>query len=173
VSQDLEVKIQWANHMLLLKVPRLLPAEVQESSAHLAKPKAHQGSREKAMPKSRSNARHMCSLFVRSHKPGACSPFQAPSQTQAFCFILKAFVKADAPSCAVGYPKPCSAERGRVTKSGTEAQLGRRVCAPPPSASGDGRGSRRADSLSFAQPATGMLEFVLSQPQILYPPATE
>ena len=170
------MKIQWANRTLLLKLPRLPPVEVQESSTHLAKPRARPGGRKKAMPKSRANARHASSLPTQSRKPGASSRFKAPSQTQAFCFILKAFVKAGAPSCAVGYLKLCSAERGRVIKSGIEAELGGCVCvcacvrAPHPSASRDGRGSRPAGSLSFAQPATDTLEFVLSQPQILYAP---
>lgn len=124
------MKIQWANHTLPSKLPALPPVEVRESSTHLAKPRARQGGRKKATPKSRANARHARSLLVRSRKPGACSRVKAPSQTQAFCFILKAFVKAGAPSCAVGYPKLCSVERGRVTKFGIEAELGGDVYTP-------------------------------------------
>lgn len=118
------MKIQWANHALPSKLPALPPVEARESSTHLSEPRARQGGRKKATLKSRANARHARLLFVRSRKPGACSRVKTPSQTQALCFILKAFVKAGAPSCTVGYPKLCSVERGRVTKSGIEADLG-------------------------------------------------
>lgn len=77
----------------------------------------------KAMPRA-ERMPDIHSLLIRSHEPGACSCFKAPSQTQTFCLILKAFIKADALSCTAGYLKLCSAEPGGVTKFGIQADLG-------------------------------------------------
>lgn len=68
---------------------------------------------------------------------------------------------------------PCrvsrAVQRGGITKSGMEEELGEGSGLPHPSAVGDGW--QRDGSPSSAQPAPGMLQFTLRQPRLLHSPA--
>lgn len=108
------------------------------------------------------------SLLTRSHEPGACSCFTAPSQTQTVCLILKAFIKADAHPALSGTGSCAARSQAELHNLESWLILG---SVPHPPAHRDGRGTGPVSSLSFVQPATSTLQFMLGQPHILYPPA--
>lgn len=122
---------------------------MRESTTHITKHRAHQGSRKNRRCPSRANSRRALTPHTEPRAWGLFllhSPFSNPNRL----LDIKSIYQSRCSSCAVGYLKLCSAEPGGATKFGILADFGE--CTP--STSTQGRKRDRTHQLAQLCPAS-------------------